>query len=125
MILTLPKALSPAAHSGRENCSFRPRRDTLIISLSSLWNQTELDLIPSLIMQCVFLDKLLTTLSFNSFIRYNGGNNSYFIRFLKEFGVKFPTQDVVDCVPLKAESEFSIRGYLWGNALGGHWKGRK
>lgn len=118
MILTLPKALSPAAHSGRENCSFRPRRDTLIISLSSLWNQTELDLNPSLIMQCVFLDKLLTTLSFNSFICYNGENNSYFIRFLKESGIKFPTQDIVDCVPPEAESLFSIWQYLLGNALG-------
>lgn len=30
------QSMSPAAHSGKEYCSFRPRRDTLIISQNTV-----------------------------------------------------------------------------------------
>lgn len=60
-------------------------------------------------MQCVSLEKLLTSLSFNSFICYNGKNNSYFIRSIKEFSIKRPTQGVGDRVFLEADTEFSAQ----------------
>ena len=60
---------------------------------------------------------MLTSLSFNSFISYNGKNNKYVIRLLKEFNVKCPTQGVVDWVPPEADSEFSVQGIYEGMSL--------
>lgn len=76
-------------------------------------------------MQCVSLDKLLTSLSFNSFNCYDGKNNRYFIRSLKEFSVKCPTQGVVDWVSLEADSEFSAQHILLENVPGINICGRE